>query len=403
MDVYLARQPIFRKDKTIFGYELLFREGMSNFFSGIDGNIATSNVLSNSFFSIGIEKITGKGLAFINFTQDLLLEQAPLLFPSEKLVVEILEDVEPTEKILEACKEISGQGYQIALDDFSYHSGIEPLIALSNIIKFDFIATSQEDIERYIKKFSEYDVSFLAEKVETQEEFKTALEMGFDYFQGYFFSKPEILKERDISAGQLNLLEVMSEVNKSNFKFQKVEEIVTRDVAIAYKLMRYINSAYFRRGNDVSSVKQAIIMLGERGIRSFLSLVAMTKLAEDKPNELIRSSIIRAKFCELLGKDNGSKVNSSELFTLGLFSSIDAILDDTMEGVMAKLPLSDSLNKALIYGEGELNDYLGLAKCYEKGDWEGVTKIRETIVIEEEELPVYFMEALSWAEAITSL
>ena len=403
MEVYVARQPIFRKNKKIYGYELLFREGMSNFFSGIDGNTATSKVLSNSFFTIGIEKITGKKLAFINFTRDLLLRQVPRLFPKERIVVEILEDVEPEENVVDACRVISQEGYGIALDDFFYKSGMEPLIAVANIIKFDFRSTPLEEITTNLERLSGYGVSFLAEKVETNEEFKTALEMGFDYFQGYFFSKPEIIVGKDISSAQMNLLEIMAEVNKSNFKFSKVEEIIARDVSISYKLMRYINSAYFRRVAEISSIKQAIVLLGENGIRSFLSLIAMTKLAGDKPDELIRSSIIRAKFCELVGKNNGSKVNPSELFTLGLFSSIDAILNDTMENLMEKLPLSKNIKDALIHGKGELNDYLRLSICYEKGNWEEVSELKETIGLDEKELPSYFMEALIWADTITSL
>lgn len=403
MEVYVARQPIFNQNQKIYGYELLFREGMDNFFSGIDGNIATSKVLSNSFFNIGIKTITGRGLAFINFTRDLLLRQVPELFPKEKLVVEVLEDVEPEESVIKACKELSNEGYSIALDDFFYHSGMEPLVRLSNIIKFDFKATLPGEIAENIEKLSGYNVRLLAEKVENQEEFLMALEMGFHYFQGYFFSKPEIFKGKDISGAKMNLLEVMAEVNKTDFKFDKVEEIIARDVAISYKLMRYINSAFFRRINEISSIKQAIVLLGEKGIRSFLSLIAMSKLAEDKPDELVRSSIIRAKFCELVGMNNGSRVNSSELFTLGLFSLIDAILNETMENLMETLPLSENIKQALIHGKGDLSDYLRLVISYEKGEWDAVSTLIEGIAVDEKNLPKFYLDALGWADAFTSL
>ncbi|MBW2609812.1 MAG: HDOD domain-containing protein [Deltaproteobacteria bacterium] len=403
MEVFVARQPIFNKNKKIYGYELLFREGMANYFSGIDGNIASSKVLSNSFFNIGIEKITGRKMAFVNFTRDLLLSKVPLLFPSETMVVEVLEDVEPEKDVIDACREISMQGYNIALDDFVFQSEMKPLIEMAKIIKIDFRSLSLEAIATCIENLSHYGVSLLAEKVETHEELKTAMDMGFDYFQGYFFSKPEILKGRDISSAQMNLLEIMAEVNKSDFKFRKVEEIIARDVAISYKLLRYINSAYYRRVSEISSIKQAIVLLGEQGIRSFLSLIAMTKLAHDKPDELIRSSIIRAKFCETIGKKDGSGVNPSELFTLGLFSSIDAILNDTMENLMEKLPLSEGLKSALIHGEGGLNDYLNLAIRYEKGDWKEVSELEVLMGLNEGDLPDCFMEAISWADTFTAL
>jgi EAL and modified HD-GYP domain-containing signal transduction protein len=401
MDVYVARQPIFNKNKKIYGYELLFREGPANFFSGIDGNTATSKVLSNSFFTIGMEKITGNKLAFVNFTRDLLIRYVPMLFPNNIMVVEILEDVEPEEDVIAVCQDIASKGYHIALDDFFFRSEMEPLIAVANIVKIDFRATSWDNIGKYVEKLSTRHTYLLAEKVETHEEFQKALGMGFHYFQGYFFSKPEVLAGKDITSAQMNLLEIMAEVNNDDFKFRKVERIIERDVAISYKLLRYINSAYFRRVNEIYSISQAIVLLGENGIRSFLSLIAMTRLASDKPDELIRSSIIRAKFCELIGKMSRANVKPSELFTLGLFSSIDAILDDTMESLMAKLPLSEALKSALIHGKGALSNYLDLAMSYEKGDWGRVSELQASMNLDEDQLPLYFIEALSWADAFT--
>jgi len=403
MDIYVARQPIFRKDKTVFAYELLFRDGTSNFFTGIDGNVATSNVLSHSYFSIGLENISGNNLAFINFTRDLLLKQIPQLFSRDKLVVEVLEDVQPDEDVITACKELSQKGYPIALDDFFYHSDMKPLIELANIIKFDFRSTDLMEIKKIIQQLSKYKLKFLAEKVETNDEFKKALAMGFEYFQGYFFSKPEVIKGKDISSNQINLLEIMAEINKDDFQFKKIEAIIARDVAVSYKLMRYINSAYFRMARKISSIKQALALLGEKGVRNFLSLVAMTKLAENKPDELIKTSIIRAKFCELVGEKNKTGIDPSELFTLGLFSSIDAVLDDTMENLMSKLPLSDDLKKALIGTEGALNNYIKLAVSYEKGDWEGVSRYLAAIRVDGSLLPQIYIDAVIWAENVIAV
>lgn len=403
MDVFVARQPIFNRDKNIYGYELLFREGTANFFTGIDGNTATSKVLSNTFFTIGIEQLTGNHLAFINFTQDLLLQYIPRLFPREKLVIEVLEDIKPDEEIVNACKTLSQKGYQIALDDFLYRPDMKDLIALADIIKFDFRATKPDEIKEIIKKISREKLQLLAEKVETYEEFETALGMGFEYFQGYFFSKPEVLKGKDISSAQMNMLEIMAEINKPDFQFKKLEEIITRDVSISYKLMRYMNSAYFRRAAKISSIKDAIVLLGEKGIKNFLSLITMTRLAENKPDELIRSSIIRAKFCELAGAICRCGMDTSELLTMGLFSSIDAILDDTMENLMIKLPLSDQLKTALVNKDGNLSNYLELAIAYDKGDWDKVSECSKDIGIDDNELPKIFFEAINWADAIISL
>ncbi len=403
MDIYVARQPIFNQEKKIFGYELLFRDSMQNVFSGVDGDTATSKVLSNSFLNIGIDNLIGKGVAFINFTKELLIDRLPELFPNEQLVVEVLEDVEPDDDVVNSCIELSKQGYTIALDDFFYYEDLEPLISVADIIKFDFRATPVDEIADIIFRLRGYNLKYLAEKVETHEEFAQALDMGFEYFQGYFFSKPEIVEGKDISPAQFNLLEMMAEVNKPDFEFSDVEKIIERDVSISYKLMRYINSAFYKRVNEISSINQAIVLLGEKGTRSFLSLVSMTQLSDDKPEELVKSSIIRAKFCELMANCLESRENSSELFTIGLFSSIDAMLDDSMENIMEKLPLAENIKDALINRKGKLHDYLEIARSYERGDWEGFSELTGNIKVDESKLPACFMEAVNWADAITSL
>lgn len=403
MDIYVARQPIFDQEKKIYGYELLFRDSMKNVFSGIDGNTATSKVLSNTFFNIGIERLIGKSLAFINFTRELLIKQVPKLFPIEQLVIEVLEDIKAEDEVVNSCVELSKLGYTIALDDFFYNESLTPLIAIANIIKFDLRATPLDQISDIIEKLSRYNLRLLAEKVETYEEFDKALKMGFKYFQGYFFSKPEVVEGKDISPAKFSLLQIMAEVNQPYFDFSKVEEIIARDVSISYKLMRYINSAFYKRGNDISSIKQAIVLLGEKEIRSFLSLIAMAKLSDNKPDELLHASIIRAKFCELMSKHVEPCKNTTELFTLGLFSSIDAILDDTMANIMSRLPLSENIKNALVNKTGELADCLEMAKSYEKGDWERFNELAKGHKVNQEKLPQCYLDAISWADTITSL
>ncbi len=248
MEVYLARQPIFHRNKDIFGYELLFRDGLFNAFPQIDGDTASSNVLSNSFFCMGIDQITGGKKAFINFTQELLLQKMPLLFPRDHLVVEILENVQSNRSLILACREIASAGYQLALDDFIYDPGLEPLIAMAGIIKIDIRLTPGDQAKEILNKLSAYPVKFLAEKVETYEEFEKYLEMGFDYFQGYFFSKPQVLKARDISPSKISLLQIMTEINRDEMQFSAVEKLISRDVSVSFKLLRYINSPYYSTG-----------------------------------------------------------------------------------------------------------------------------------------------------------
>ena len=402
MDIYVARQPIFDIKKCIFGYELLFRTDMADFFPEIEGNSATSQLLSNSFLNIGIEKIAGSNLAFINFTQELLLKQLPLMFSQDRLVVEILENVQPDRAVIEACQEIALNGFIIVLDDFFYKPSLEPLIEVADIIKIDIKATPLEEIGELVKKMTERGVDLLAEKVETHDEYKKAHKMGFRYFQGFFFSKPEVLAGKEISTPQMQLLEIMAEVNKEDFEFNRLEKMIVRDASISYKLMRLINSAFFKRAKEISSIRQAIVMIGEAGIRRFLSLISMAGLAANKPDELIRVSLVRAKFCELLGNHSGNG-EPSELFTLGLFSLIDAIMDDSMENLMSQIPLSGNIKEALISGTGDLSGYLSLVESYERGYWGEIEEAASIIGIDQGDLPRQYMESLSWADSMNVL
>lgn len=398
MDVYVARQPIFNRRRKIVGYELLFRDGTAAFAPDMDGDVATNTVLSNSMFSIGLESLLGGKRAFVNFTQNLLTQKLPLLLPKETVVVEILEDVTPTEELIESCQEMVDQGYTIALDDFTYSDDLRSLIALAQIIKFDFRLTSLDDIQRYLNKIErDNGPMLLAEKVETYDEFKTAVNMGFEYFQGYFFCKPELVKGKEISVSQLNLLRIMAEVNKADLQFDAIEGLIAPDVSLSYKLLRYINSAFFAKANPIDSIKQALVYLGESEIRRFVSLVAMADLASSKPDELVRTACIRAKFCELLASISPLDLSASELFTLGMFSLIDAIVDQPMHQVMEELPLSDRIKRALIQRKGSLTAYLVLMETYEKGDWNHVQQLAALMKLPESKLPHLYHQACQWS------
>jgi EAL and modified HD-GYP domain-containing signal transduction protein len=403
MNVYVARQPIFTGRKSIHGYELLFRDSMVNSMPDVDGNTATSRLLSNSFFTLDIESLVGGKKAFINFTEDHLCEKTPFLFPSDKITVEILEDVNSCEPVINACHDMVENGYEIALDDFLYKSELEPLVALASIIKVDFRSTPIEEVRKLVDELRPYRVKFLAEKVETHDEFQQALEIGFEYFQGYFFRKPEVVTGKDFSPSKLSLLQIMAEVNREDFTFEKLEELILRDVSISYKLLRYINSAYFRRLCEISSVRHAIALLGQRETKRFISFMAMADLAHDKPDELIRTSIIRAKLCELLGSKGSSRIDKSELFTLGLFSLIDAILDEDMKDIMDRLPLSARIKRALVDGAGILSDYVDLISSYEAGDWDGVSELVEKMKLDEDTIPEFYLSAVGWADHTIAL
>lgn len=399
MKVYVARQPIFKKNKKLYGYELFFRGGMSNVFPDIDGDTATSKLLSNSFFNIGIDQLTGGKMAFINFTQELLVRKVPMMFPTENMMVEILEDVSPNKEVVSACLDISGAGYAIALDDFVFKNELKPLIKLANIIKIDFMLSPIEEIRQLVNMLKGYKIKLLAEKIETYDEFEKALSMGFTYFQGYFFSKPEILSSKEITPSKITLLQIVGEANKKDCSFDKLEKFINRDVSISYKLLRYINSAFFKRACEISTIKHAIVLLGEKEIKRFISLVTTAELASDKPDELVRTSIIRARFCELLCINSRNGTDVSEIFLMGLFSLIDAMLDNTMENIMKSLPLSKNIKQALIEAKGELVDYLRFVSYYETANWDQCSLINSKMRVDEDKIPEFYQDAVNWADS----
>lgn len=397
MDVFVARQPIFDVNKKIYAYELLFRSGESNGFPDIDGETATTSLLSSSFFTVGIEKVGAGKLVFINFTEDLLLNGTPQLFPPDKMMVEVLEDVGPGADIVSACTHLKEKGYSLALDDFVYSNQFHELLQLSDIVKIDFRLTPVETLGEMVPILKDYNCKLLAEKVETYEEFGQAVELGFDYFQGYFFSKPEVLKNKDLSSSQVGLMRLISKINTEDFDVASLAELVAQDVSITYKLLKYINSSHFARLQPLSSIPQAISFLGEDGFKMFVSLIATSKLCENKPGELIRASIIRAKFLEQVG--SVLKKDSSELFLLGLFMSLDAMLDQSIENIVSKMALSERLKEALIDRHGEYFAFVRLVETYETGKWVAFRFAQKKLGLADEMITDFYVEALAWADS----
>jgi len=403
MDIYVARQPILNRKKKLFAYELLFRGGTDNAFPDIDGDIATSQLLSTSFLNFDIEHLAGNKLAFINFTEKLLIEQLPTLFPKEKIMVEILEDVLPKPEVLQAIKDIRSHGYKIALDDFEYHPDLEPLIDLCHLIKVDFTLTTLQEAKKLIERLSGRHIKFLAEKVETYDEFQAALDMGFDYFQGYFFSRPEVLGNQSMKSSNITMLQLIREAHKDDYSIDKIENLMNIDVNISYKLLRYINSASFCRNNEITSIRHAICYLGMKESRRFISLIALSEICSNKPGELVLSAIVRARFCELLANLSSSNIDKDELFIVGIFSHIDAMLDTDMESLMDQLPLAREIKEALIHNEGILATYLNLTISYEAGNWENCLKLINVLKLDAALIPDCYIESLEWANNFTAI
>ena len=401
MFVHIARQPIFDAHKQLFAYELLFRQTLGLNLGELSGDRATTSLLSTTFLTEGIEKVAGNKPCFINFTQNLLVKEVARSFPKNKVVVEILEDVPPTSEVLAACTNLQQLGYRIALDDFVFKKQLLPLIELADIIKLDYRLMPPQEIERIFYRLAHFKAKYLAEKVETYDEFEHAQKLGFHYFQGYFFARPESIRLKEVSSLKINQLRLLAEVNSKHTTVSRLEAIIESDVAIAFKLLRYINSAFYHLLKEVESIRQAIVYLGEREIRRFVTLVIISELAADKPTELVSYSLIRARFCELLGKESRSSADeASELFLLGLFSLLDAILDTPMEQLMAKMPLSDALKETLVEKQGPLTVFLSAVLAYETGQPAECLHALQQIGVNPEGVYDLYLAAIKFASII---
>lgn len=403
MKVFVARQPIFDKKQKVFGYELLYRIGYDNYYDRLDGDRATADVIANSFLLIGIEALTGGKRAFINFSQNLLKSEVAINLPKELVAIEILEDVQVNPEVIDACSKLKKLGYMLVLDDFVFNPDFSPLIEMADIIKVDFLQTPYEDRLELARWFGSKKVTLLAEKVETREVFEEALEMGYSYFQGYFFSKPVILTGQDISVYKMNYLQALSEINRPVPDFSRIEGVIKRDVSLSYKLLKYINSAAYGFRTRISSIKHALVMLGTKEVKKWISLIALRGMLDDKPGEIMTSSIIRAKFGELLAPMIGFGEQSAEIFLMGMFSMIDAIVDRPMSEVVVDLPISDEIKKALLGEENSYRDVYDLILSYEKGDWSEFSRLVGKFRLSEMEVPKLYLDSLEWANGYLNL
>jgi c-di-GMP-related signal transduction protein len=401
MDIFVARQPIFDRQQRIYGYELLYRTGMENFFNGVNLDDATLAVIRNVMLVLGSEYLSGGNKVFVNFTKSLLLSDAPAFLPKNSSVIEILENVEVDEELLAACRELRKQGYQLALDDFIWEvNEPNPLTEVVHFIKVDFRNTLPHDRKAMAEFFNAKDVELLAEKTETRREFQEALAMGFSYFQGYFFSKPEIISGRDIPGYKLHYLRILQEVCQDQLDFKKLQAIIEQDPPLCLKILTYLNSAFFALRYEITSIGHALALLGEKEIRKWASLAILVHLGKDQPTELMRLSILRAKFCESLAPKFGLSSHESKLFLMGLLSLMDVFWERPLDEVLENIPLAKEIKQALQGQENIHRRVLDLVVYYEKGAWESVSQLLSQLNLDESDLPEIYARVIEFVESI---
>ncbi len=403
MEVFVARQPIFDRQRQLYGYELLYRsERARNQFDGTEASSATQQVISSTLLSIGLENILCGKKAFLNFNHRLLSDGLYLSLPRQATVIEILETVEPNSDLLALCASIHEQGYTIALDDFVDSPQFEPLTRLAQLIKVDVRVTSKAEQERLLRTYRPRGIALLAEKVETYEEFEWTRAAGYDYFQGYFFARPSIIHSQHVSATKLNCLRLLSELQKPELDFKRLEVLIRGDVALTYKLLRYVNSALFGRRGEIQSIERALMIIGSDDIRRWVALATLPMLATDKPGELATLSIVRARFCERLIQLAGMS-RQNEAFLMGMFSLLDALIDQPLDTALLSVGLGPEITKALL-GTAPEDDVLSkvyrLTRRYEQGDWDEVELLARACGFPGVAAGDAYVEATLWADKV---
>ncbi|MCA9071921.1 MAG: HDOD domain-containing protein, partial [Planctomycetaceae bacterium] len=322
--VWVGRQPILTADKRLVAYEILYRCFAQESAQFTDGNHATSTVLLNLFSELGLEHVVDDRVAFVNFTREFITGEHPLPQCPKQLIVEVLEDIEPDPEVIAGIRRLRRQGFRIALDDVVYHPDLEPLLEHASLVKVDLSLIPQTEWASHVQQFRKWPVKLLAEKVETLEEFQHCRSLGFDLFQGYFFSKPELLEGRKLDSNQTVLLRILSVINSPQVEIQSLARTVEADPALCLKILRYVNSSHFGIRRTVESLQQACVLLGLDTLRTITSLLLLVG-NNNVPQQAARTALLRAWMCRNLGQNN-SKVNPQSVFTVGLLSMLDVLL-----------------------------------------------------------------------------
>ncbi|MHC1724008.1 MAG: EAL and HDOD domain-containing protein [Aminipila sp.] len=400
MLIYIARQPIFDRLKDVVAYELLYRDPETQTANIEDADAATNSVLMGSTLIATFEKLVDGKRAYINFTKNLINDGTPFLFSKDYMTIEILEDIIPDDNFMQRLLELKEKGYTLALDDFTINYAYPEVIDIVDIIKVDFLLTSPADQIEIIKKYKRPGLKFLAEKVETSKDFDRAKSVGYDYFQGYYFSKPSIFKYKDINSIGTSHFEMIKVLNSPFPNYTNLASIVEKDVSLTYKLFKFANSPIYGGIEQISTVRKALVRLGFSNIRKWMYLIVLRSMSLGQSDEVVCVSLQRAKMLEMIAVDCGLGKRAPECFLVGLFSMLDVLMNKPLEKVLEDLPLPDETKDAIIYRTNSLGLPLQLALAYEKGDWNEVERLCKLLKLKPMDILSTYLESVKWANEI---
>lgn len=397
--IHAARQPIFDRGSSVFGYEILFRDSAENRFSGIDPDIASGITIEQSAVAFGLDELVGDRLAFVNLSRTALLREFYRFLPRERAVIELLETVVPDREVMDACLRLKAEGYRLALDDFTNSPASQPLLTVADMIKMDLRLAKDGLDPKMVGRLRDRGIHLLAEKVETEREHHAAMDAGYDLFQGYFYCRPEMVETRDIPPTKLTTLRFLSEVSREDASFERLEELFLHDVGLTVRLLRYLNSAAFGWRHEVTSVRHALELMGLRPLRKWAMMMGLVALNDDRPPELTVTALTRARFAEQVGAAAGLRQMDFELFLTGMLSLVDAMVGRPVREVVSRLSLPETVTRALLEGNNDVGSVLNLVTAYERGDWSALQAVRVVSPIDDHILDRAYVSSLQWAEA----
>ncbi len=399
-NAYIARQPIVDAEHRLIAYELLFRHSAHAQSAHIDTDVdAGITVISNTLCNMGTEWLLKGKLAFVNMEASMLMSSFSTLLPKENVVIEVLETVRITPEVLARLRELQDAGYRFALDDFNYLPESEPLLPFAEYVKLDVLAHTPEELTRMVHALRAYPVKLVAEKVETPEQFRHCRSLGFDFFQGYYFARPENIVTRVINPTHATVLQLMEKV-RQEADVKDLENLFKKDVALTFKLLRYINSAGFGLSCEVQSIRHAVSILGMQPLYRWLSLLLVTAGTGPTAPTLARTAITRGRLCELLGKQNLARNEQDNLFIVGVFSLLPALLEISMEQLLERVVLPESFADALLHRQGLYGPFLALAEAMESGELERLEELSTSLMFSSGRVNEAHMQALAWVEQL---
>lgn len=400
MDVFVARQPIFNNNYEVVAYELLYRDSLKNYYSGSRAdNVATSLLIANSFLTFGIEKLVGDHKAFINFDQYSITKRVPELLDPDKITVEILETVEPEAKFIQELKRLNDLGYTVALDDYYIDYSFTDIIDLSKVIKVDFFQNTHEEIESLVKNFKKQNKVLLAEKVETKEEYQWAKSIGFDLFQGYYFSKPDMQQSKTIDNNALQYMKLMTELGKDEPDFGVLSDILHLDIALTYRLLQLVN-AIVKPLEKIRSIKHGIAILGVNKFKRWLTLSVVQHMAKRETSEITKYALLRTHFLTNISKHSTMKSYENELALLGTLSVLNSLLQMKMTDVIKTIPLEENISNTLIGEETMFSTAYNICLAYERGRFEDAAKLAGEIHYDINTMNDDYLAAVDWSDKI---